>query len=790
MSAFVYEKSHVCASLLLFETFAAEYLGFNNRTCSTALSPKTTSGPVMRGPSESMMWREWLIQVLEDGNQSKKISLQAYVHPDVEKQAKCLGFVSTFYDNPKYKGTCAIPPYGTRLFLNASQDQSVDSSQVWTIRSVGVAEGEFELLASNKPDACQRLLAVEDCESQPAQIFDETTLGITSSAKFRSWKLVKRYDIVPKSLPPPPPALPPPALPPPPPASVPGPVISAPSVTTLPYVNVLVLQPGGNQRCSVTSIVITSAASSIGSTSQTVEVSSSRPNLSSTGVTVQLDQTGYNSIYAVGKCSSGEATERSNGLSVLYSPGTAPQTGSIVLFTLRYLGLTASSFNQADRNLVCTNIGSLQPGGTCQILSVVAGSAVVTGTVDCPSQQDATSLAQLLKSPSASSTLTAGSWNSATPSGGSPSGVVTEVADIVVSVPSPPPAPPPPPPLFYLASNGVTVKCPNAAFGDTGTVNSITYTKRTKAEINTTNAETTCTSGVTDMSKMFQTLLGRSGDSTTFNQDIGSWDVSQVTDMSYMFNNALSFNQNINAWDTSLVQNMEAVFLYAQNFAGQVDGWNTSSVTSMKLMFAGAALFNSPIGSWNVENVVDMQGMFASATSFSSPLNTWNPGRVTTIKEMFRNSNYNLDLNGWDTSSVTDMDSVFRGASKFNAAIGTWDTSKVETMKFMFELADDFNQPIGNWITGAVKDMSFMFYGTKAFDQDIGGWDTQVVTTMERMFENSVIFNQNLTSWCVGSVTNSNSFATCSQFSSSLWPRFGCSGCPNCSYPPPDPPPV
>ena len=31
-----------------------EFLGFNNRTCSTSLSPKSTAGPVMRGVNKSM----------------------------------------------------------------------------------------------------------------------------------------------------------------------------------------------------------------------------------------------------------------------------------------------------------------------------------------------------------------------------------------------------------------------------------------------------------------------------------------------------------------------------------------------------------------------------------------------------------------------------------------------------------------------------------------------------------------------------------------------------------------
>ena len=45
-----------------------------------------------------------------------------------------------------------------------------------------------------------------------------------------------------------------------------------------------------------------------------------------------------------------------------------------------------------------------------------------------------------------------------------------------------------------------------------------------------------------------------------FNQDISNWDVSNVTDMSYMFCNCKVFNQDISKWDVSNVKNSNFAF--------------------------------------------------------------------------------------------------------------------------------------------------------------------------------------------------------------------------------------
>ena len=216
---------------------------------------------------------------------------------------------------------------------------------------------------------------------------------------------------------------------------------------------------------------------------------------------------------------------------------------------------------------------------------------------------------------------------------------------------------------FYLNSNGVTCMCPDAAFGDTGVVNGITYTKRTREQITEANASTTCTSGITDMSELFYL-------NTTFNQDISSWDVSSVTNMGGMFYQA-PFNQPIGDWDVSSVTDMSFMFTDSA-FNQDIGNWDVSSVTNMDEMFFEASAFNQPIGDWDVSNVTTMAEMFSQATAFNQDISSWDVSNVTDMGFMFYLTPFNQPIGNWDVSSVTDMYGVFLFAEAFNQDISNW----------------------------------------------------------------------------------------------------------------------
>ena len=102
----------------------------------------------------------------------------------------------------------------------------------------------------------------------------------------------------------------------------------------------------------------------------------------------------------------------------------------------------------------------------------------------------------------------------------------------------------------YLDANGVTVKAKDwAGIGSKGTINGVEYIVVDSEMLehmiyNGQDVTTVCTTKIMYLPNEF------SGD---FNQDIGSWDVSNVTNMSYLFKNAYNFNQDLSNWDVSKV---------------------------------------------------------------------------------------------------------------------------------------------------------------------------------------------------------------------------------------------
>ena len=98
---------------------------------------------------------------------------------------------------------------------------------------------------------------------------------------------------------------------------------------------------------------------------------------------------------------------------------------------------------------------------------------------------------------------------------------------------------------------------------------------------------------------------------STFNGDIGAWDMSSVKSMDFMFSGSL-FNGDISGWDVSEVYSMAGMFMGNNVFTGNISGWDVSFVHDMTDMFRDSA-FDGDISAWDVGMECRMPGMFVNS---------------------------------------------------------------------------------------------------------------------------------------------------------------------------------
>jgi hypothetical protein len=101
--------------------------------------------------------------------------------------------------------------------------------------------------------------------------------------------------------------------------------------------------------------------------------------------------------------------------------------------------------------------------------------------------------------------------------------------------------------------------------------------------------------------------------------DMGKWDTSRVTDMSYLFSYFITYEECLD-----------------------ISEWDVSNVTNMSHMFEGVSTGRTDLSKWDVSNVECMDYMFAES-DFDVDISRWNFGRVKTWKKMFENSSFEFD---------------------------------------------------------------------------------------------------------------------------------------------------
>lgn len=246
-----------------------------------------------------------------------------------------------------------------------------------------------------------------------------------------------------------------------------------------------------------------------------------------------------------------------------------------------------------------------------------------------------------------------------------------------------------------------------------------------------------------------------------FNQNIGTFDMSKVSSMFYMFY-FTPFNNDgsdtIKNWNAPLCTTYQNMFDSCFRFNQPLDNLlkDSTSATNCFQMFSAASVFNQNLNSWNVSKVTSFSNMFARATQFNNGQpptlipGTYSAADFATAGSVLTcpGANFTSTVSVGDFIYVTTSNVIYssnvtlvNSATQLTLGINYGSNINAGSIVSITKIVAGTSDLNWTLISGSNIDMLEMFRFALYFNQKIttssGYWNTTQVTNVARMFEGS-----------------------------------------------------
>ena len=310
---------------------------------------------------------------------------------------------------------------------------------------------------------------------------------------------------------------------------------------------------------------------------------------------------------------------------------------------------------------------------------------------------------------------------------------------------------------------------------------------------NLVSVPSTLPSGINNLSYMFQ-------GASQFNQDISTWNTSNLTDTNYMFYLAIKFNHNLSNWDVGNITSANSMLSYCglsvSNYNNLLNGWALQAVQQNVTLGTTGLYYNATgkVGRDILTNTFNW-GIYGDTNSSQSLLllilrfNITSPGTIIKVPlpDIDPNNHYFLvykndwgDGTNYDANSISHtynftgsynlyVNVIYGNVTSFGNGSVPWDTfGNLMEVLFWSNVFTSFSGAFnGCFNLGGVPailppnvtDLSYLFQdaknvnGATTSESTILNWNTSKVTDMSFMFNGALLINLNLGNWNITSVT-------------------------------------